>query len=115
MGENFVAQNFDYILLIGLGAYILVFLVAFIVFYKKGVDVTRPRFIVSLSLSCVFMFIAPPIWFTGIPLIYKIIATIFGPMGAVANYLAINRIGHVLRRNLMDDRESQDGEERKNE
>ena len=111
MDVGFSGKAFDNILLIALVLSIAVYLGAFAICYKMRIDVTKPRFVIALSLSCGFVFIIPLFWFTRIPTGYKIAITIIAPALSVANYLAINRRGLALRQNLMEKKDNQSKEE----
>lgn len=68
-----------------------------VIAHKKGVDVTSHRFALSVVLSCVLIFICIPLWLSDLPVIPKIIITLFGLAVGLSNYFAVDRMSKGLK------------------
>ncbi len=67
---------------------------------KKGVNIQNRAFAVSTALSCGFVFMIAPIWFTDLSLKFKILATLAMLLFPLVNVLAIDRVARALRRHI---------------
>lgn len=97
MELGFSGEAFGHLLLLSVFIALVVIALIFIIAKKRGVDVTSNRFQLKVGISCLIIFGIIPLFFTNDTLITKIIISILGLAGGIANFFAVDKIGRVLK------------------
>jgi hypothetical protein len=111
MKFGFSGEAFGNLLVLSALVLIAVEGVIFFIAHKKGVDVTKHRFALTVGVSGIVIFAVIPLWFSDLSVKPKIIVTIAALAVGLGNYFAIDRLQKALREQL-GDRKKKEGDGR---
>lgn len=94
--------------LLVLSAFILIIVMGLIFFmaHKRGVDVTKHRFALTVGVCSIIFFGVLPFWLSDLSLKDKIVGTILMLAVGIGNYFAIDRMQRSLRGKFGDKRQA---------
>ena len=104
MKIGFSAEAFGNLLMLSAFIVIIVMGVIFFIAHKRGIDVTKHRFALTVTIGCAVVFAVIPFWLSDLSGIDKIIGTILMLSVGIGNYFAIDRMQRILREKLGDKR-----------
>ncbi len=65
--------------------------------YRRGVDVTKTRFVLKSALITVFIFVVIPLWFSDLDISWKLMATIASVAAGILNFFAVDRAQKIYK------------------
>ena len=98
MKLGFSGEAFGNLLVISGITGIAIMIVIFILAYKRGIDITKHRFALSLVISYGIMFVVAPFWLSDLSVKWKIIGTSLMLAAGIGNYFAIDRMQRAIRK-----------------
>jgi len=102
MKFGFSGESFGNLLILSALVLIAVTGAIFFIAHKKGVDVTKHRFALTVGVGSIIIFGVIPFWLTDLSVKDKIIGTILMMAVGIGNYFAIGRLQKVLKEQLGD-------------
>jgi hypothetical protein len=97
MKLGFSGEAFGNLLVLLCLIMIAVICLIFFVSYRRGIDITRHQFPLSVGIGCLIIFCIIPFWFSDLSIKWKIIGTILGLSGGIGNYFVIDRMQRAIR------------------
>jgi predicted RND superfamily exporter protein len=97
MKLGFSGEAFGNLLVLLCLIMIAVICLIYFVSYRRGIDITRNRFVLPFGIGSLIIFCIIPFWFSDLTIKAKIIGTILIISGGIGNYFAIDKMQRAIR------------------
>jgi hypothetical protein len=87
--------------ILGVGVVLSVFviIVIYVIAYKKGIDLSSGKCVISIGLGCLIVFCILPLWLTNMPIYLKIIITIASVAAGISNFFVVDKVSKFISKN----------------